>query len=67
MHRKCLGIPLSTGQNIAMSYENWTEVIEGWIEEKEHYYHSFPSPNIFSHYTQVNILVKRQFQCLLIF
>ncbi len=42
-----------------MSYENWTEVIEGWIEEKEHYYHSFPSPNLFSHYTQVKILIKK--------
>lgn len=48
-----LGIPLYTGQNIAMGHENWTEVIQEWIEEKEHYYHSFPSPNLFIHYTQV--------------
>jgi hypothetical protein len=40
-----------------MGYENWTEVIEGWIEEKEHYYHSSPSPNIFIHYTQVKITI----------
>jgi hypothetical protein len=53
-----LEIPLSTGQNIAMGYENWTEVIEGWIEEKEYYYHSFPSTIFFSHYSQVKIINK---------
>ncbi|CAF4239943.1 unnamed protein product [Rotaria sp. Silwood2] len=46
-------IPLSTGQNLAMGYENWIEVIEGWSEEKEFYYHTFPSTNMFSHYTQM--------------
>ncbi|CAF1052712.1 unnamed protein product [Rotaria sordida] len=46
-------IPLSTGQNLAMGYENWIEVIEGWSEEKEYYYHAFPSTHIFSHYTQM--------------
>ncbi|CAF1102733.1 unnamed protein product [Rotaria sp. Silwood1] len=46
-------IPLSTGQNLAMGYENWIEVIEGWSEEKEFYYHTYPSTNIFSHYAQM--------------
>ena len=36
-----------------MGYENWIEVLEGWSEEKEYYYHTFPSTHIFSHYTQV--------------
>ncbi len=39
-----------------MGYENWTEVMEAWIEEKEYYYHSFPSTNFFSHYSQVKII-----------
>lgn len=47
------GIPLSTGQNLAIGFENWTDVVQEWIEEKEHYYHSFPSTNFFSRYTQV--------------
>ncbi|CAF1503793.1 unnamed protein product [Adineta steineri] len=46
-------IPLSTGQNLAIGYENWTEVIEGWIEEKEYYCHAFPSTNLFSRYAQM--------------
>lgn len=47
------GIPLATGQNLAMGFENWTEVLDHWIAEKEHYYHTFSSPNIFNRYTQV--------------
>ncbi|CAF1399733.1 unnamed protein product [Adineta ricciae] len=46
-------IPLSTGQNLAMGYENWTRALEGWIEEKEHYYHSYPATAVFSHYSQM--------------
>ncbi|CAF1124963.1 unnamed protein product [Adineta steineri] len=46
-------IPISTGQNLAIGYENWTEVIEGWIEEKEYYCHAFPSTNLFSRYAQM--------------
>jgi hypothetical protein len=38
-----------------MGYENWTEVMEAWIEEKEYYYHSFPSTNFFIRYSQVKI------------
>ena len=47
------GIPLSTGQNLAMGYDNWTQAIQGWIEEKEHYHYGYPSAAIVSHYTQV--------------
>ena len=50
-----VGIPLPTGQNLAMGYDNWTETIEGWIEEKEYYYHTYPSTSTFSHYTQVRM------------
>ena len=50
-----VGIPLPTGQNLAMGYDNWTETIEGWIEEKEYYYHTYPSTSVFSHYTQVRM------------
>ncbi len=45
---------MSTGQNLAMGYENWTQAIGGWIEEKEHYVHGYPSTGIVGHYTQVN-------------
>ncbi|CAF0970929.1 unnamed protein product [Rotaria sordida] len=46
-------IPLSTGQNLAMGYENWTQAIQGWIEEKEHYFYGYPSAGIVTHYTQM--------------
>jgi hypothetical protein len=38
-----------------MGYENWTEVIEAWIEEKEYYYHSYPSTPLFKRYSQVKL------------
>ena len=38
-----------------MGYDNWTETIEGWIEEKEYYVHTYPSTSVFSHYTQVRM------------
>jgi hypothetical protein len=44
-----------------MGYENWTDAIEGWIEEKEHYYHAFPSTNIFSRYSQVDMIAHFMF------
>ncbi|CAF4376051.1 unnamed protein product, partial [Adineta steineri] len=40
-------------QNLSTRYEDWTEVIEGWIEEKEYYCHAFPSTNLFSRYAQM--------------
>ncbi|UJR33140.1 hypothetical protein I4U23_020597 [Adineta vaga] len=46
-------IPLSTGQNLAMGYENWTQAIDGWIEEKEYYFHGYPATGIVGHYTQM--------------
>ncbi|CAF0942957.1 unnamed protein product [Adineta ricciae] len=46
-------IPLSTGQNLAMGYDNWTQAIGGWIEEKEHYIHGYPATGIVAHYTQM--------------
>ncbi|CAF3794955.1 unnamed protein product [Rotaria sp. Silwood1] len=46
-------IPLSTGQNLAMGYENWTQAIQGWIEEKEHYFYGYPSARVVTHYTQM--------------
>ncbi|CAF3537126.1 unnamed protein product [Adineta steineri] len=46
-------IPLSTGQNLAMGYENWTQAIGGWVEEKEYYLHGYPSTGIVAHYTQM--------------
>ena len=54
--RICLEIPLSTGQNLAMGYENWTQAIEGWINEKNDYFYHYPSTSIVSHYTQVNMI-----------
>lgn len=50
-------IPLFTGQNLAMGYDNWTQALEGWIEEKEHYFYGYPATGIVSHYTQVHIHV----------
>ena len=58
---KNLGIPLSTGQNLAIDYENWTEVITDWIEEKEHYYHVYPSTNTFTRYSQVITITKKDY------
>lgn len=46
-------IPLFTGQNLAMGYENWTQAIGGWIEEKEHYIYGYPATGIVGHYTQM--------------
>ncbi|CAF4228428.1 unnamed protein product [Rotaria socialis] len=46
-------IPLSTGQNLAMGYENWTQAIQGWISEKQDYFYDYPSSGIVSHYTQI--------------
>jgi len=51
---------LSTGQNLAMGYENWTQAIEGWIEEKEHYFHGYPATGIVGHYTQVNMTSEKE-------
>ena len=42
-----------------MGFENWTEVLDHWIAEKEHYYHTFSSPNIFNRYTQVKRKIIR--------
>ena len=39
-----------------MGYENWTQAIYGWIDEKEHYYHGYPSSGVVGHYTQVSSL-----------
>lgn len=39
-----------------MGYENWTQAIYGWIDEKEHYYHGYPSSGVVGHYTQVSFL-----------
>lgn len=51
---------MSTGQNLAMGYENWTQAIEGWIEEKEHYFHGYPATGIVGHYTQVNRIFGKE-------
>ena len=51
----CLEIPLSTGQNLAMGYKNWTQTMKAWIEEKQHYFHGYPSTGIVAHYTQVKM------------
>lgn len=50
----CLEIPLSTGQNLAMGYENWVQAIQAWIDEKENYFYGYPSSGIVAHYTQVD-------------
>ena len=42
-----------------MGYENWTQAMDGWIEEKEHYFHGYPSSGIVSHYTQVAIVIDK--------
>ena len=42
-----------------MGYENWTQALEGWIEEKEHYFHGYPSTGIVGHYTQVNTISEK--------
>ena len=42
-----------------MGYANWTQAIQGWIEEKEHYFHGYPSVEVVGHYTQVHILSQR--------
>ena len=47
-----------TGQNLAMGYDNWTQALEGWIEEKEHYFYGYPSIGIVAHYTQVKNIVN---------
>jgi hypothetical protein len=57
----CLEIPLFTGQNLAMGYENWSLAVGGWIEEKEHYAHGYPSTGIVGHYTQVNLTSKEYY------
>ena len=36
-----------------MGYENWTQAVEGWIEEKQLYYYGYPSTAVVGHYTQV--------------
>ena len=36
-----------------MGYENWTQAVEGWIEEKQLYYYGYPSTGVVGHYTQV--------------
>ena len=53
-----LEIPLPTGQNLAMGYDNWTEAIQGWVEEKEHYVHALPSNHFFNEYKQVNMVIE---------
>jgi hypothetical protein len=53
---------LSTGQNLAMGYENWTQAVGGWIEEKEYYSHGYPSTGIVGHYTQVNPTCEKQYE-----
>jgi hypothetical protein len=58
----CLEIPLSTGQNLAMGYENWTQALDGWIEEKEHYFYGYPATGIVGHYTQVDRTVEKNHQ-----
>jgi hypothetical protein len=56
---------LSTGQNLAMGYENWTQALGGWIEEKEHYFHGYPATGIVGHYTQVGRTVEETIRLLL--
>lgn len=43
-----------------MGYENWTQAVEGWIEEKEHYFHGYPATGIVGHYTQVNRTFEKE-------
>ena len=52
-----LGIPLATGQNLAMGFRTWTEAVNAWIEEKEDYHYGHPSNAIVGHYTQVSTLI----------
>ncbi len=37
-----------------MGYENWTQALGGWIEEKDHYFYGYPATGIVGHYTQVD-------------
>lgn len=45
-----------------MGYENWTLAIEGWIEEKEHYFYGYPATGIVGHYTQVNFTFENKYK-----
>ena len=54
-----LGIPLTTGQNLAMGFRSWTEAINAWIEEKEDYRYGYPSSAIVGHYTQVSTSIMK--------
>ncbi len=48
-----------------MGYENWTQALGGWIEEKEHYFHGYPATGIVGHYTQVGRTVEETIRLLL--
>ncbi len=45
-----------------MGYENWTQALGGWIEEKEHYFHGYPATGIVGHYTQVGRTAEENHQ-----
>jgi hypothetical protein len=47
-----------------MGYENWTQAIGGWIEEKEYYSHGYPSTGIVGHYTQVKMTAETQYKVM---
>ncbi|UJR14016.1 hypothetical protein I4U23_001015 [Adineta vaga] len=52
--RQAPRIPLPTGQNIAMGYQNWIQVIQAWASEKKDFVYGSPFQNsVVGHYTQM--------------
>jgi hypothetical protein len=45
-----------------MGYENWTQALDGWIEEKEHYFYGYPATGTVGHYTQIDRTVETNHQ-----